>query len=278
MKRLYFLTIIFITLVLTSCNNDPVLYNGPTFLEFTNSSANLVVRANTGTLECEVGISNKAKEDMTINIAVVAEKTTAVEGRDFDFVSKTVTIPAGKNVGTFQIKGNYANLTPEGVRLVVKMDVEDALLQENIGNEMTINLSRFFEVTMEWICGNWTWTDYDFNTGETTESDTYTVSITEAGDNKIEITNVWDGGRTITATVDLENSHISIDPNQVIFVHNNYGNTYMNYFNGSAYSRTLPISGECTFRGISIDGWGAFVHDYGVGSYFGLYRSFLVKK
>lgn len=279
MKKLYFLTIVFITLVLTSCKNDPVLYDGPTFLEFTNSSAKLVVRdADSGTLDVEVGISNKAKEDMTINIVVDGDKTTAVEGRDFEFVSKVVTIPAGKNVGTFKIKGNYDNLTPEGVKLVVKMDVDKTLLQESIGNEMTINLSRFFEVTMDWICGDWIWTDYDLETGQTTEDDTYPVRITKVSDDKIEIYNIWAGGKTVTATVDLENSQISIAPDQVIYVDSSYGNTYMDWFSGAAFSRTLPISGECTYRGIEIDNWGAFVNDYNVGSYFGAYTSFLTKQ
>ncbi|MCM1030259.1 MAG: hypothetical protein NC410_02280 [Oscillibacter sp.] len=276
MKKIYVLFIALSALLLTGCENDPIIYNGPDFVSFSEKTISKVVRSEAdGMVTIEVGCANKSNEARTFTVSVDAANTTAVEGTDFDFVSKSVTIPAGEYAGKIQIKGNYDNLTPEGVTLTLNLDVDASMIQEGTTHSVKITMSRFFEVNMEWLCGVWDWTDYDLSSGE--EDDSYQVEITEVDENTVSIYNIWGGGRSVTATVDWENGVISILPDQVIYVHSSYGNVYMDWTNGASFSRTAPISASCTFRGIETIGWGAFANDYSVGAAFGFYFSSLTK-
>lgn len=274
MKNIYILFIALSALFLTGCENDTITYSGPDFVSFSEATISKAIRADEdGVVSIEIGCAGKSNEARTFTVAVDAANTTAVEGTDFDFVSKTVTIPAGEYVGKLQIKGNYDNLTPEGVTLTLKLNVDEGMIQEGTTHSIKINLSRFFEVNMEWLCGTWQWTDYTFD-GE--EDNSYEVKITKVDENTISLYNVWDGKKSITATVDWANGVINILPDQVIDVDSRYGNVYMNWYN-NGYSRKNPIAGTCTFRGIQIGTWGAFVHDFQAGAWFGGLYSFLVK-
>ena len=242
-----------------------------------NKTENKIIRENEdGITEIKIGVAKKSNTDRTFSVTVDAANTTAVEGQDYDFINKNVTIPAGEFVGVIKIKGYYDNLTPEGVKLTLKLNADEALIQAGTTiTTTTVNLSRFFEITMDWLEGVWVWTDYDYSTGETTDDDTYLVEITKVSDNKITIYNVWAGGKTINATVDLEEGQIIIDPDQVIYVHSSYGDITMDYFDGQTV-KDKDIIGQCTFRGISIAGWTAYT--WSGGGYFGRYKSNIVKQ
>lgn len=276
MKRIY-IFIAWSVFLITGCQNDPIIYSGPAFVSFDKATINEAIKENgDGIVEIALGVSQISKEDRTFSVSVDAAKTTAVEGQDYDFVNKSVTIPAGKYNGVIKIKGYYNNLTPEAVKLTLNLVADQTMIQEGTTTSVTISLSRFFEITMDWLEGIWVWTDYDYSTGETTDEDTYLVKITKVSDNKITIYNVWAGGMTINATVDLEEGEIIIDPDQVIAVHSNplYGNITMDYFDGQTV-KDKDIIGQCTFRGISIAGWTAYT--WSGGGYFGRYKSALVK-
>ena len=260
MKKIYVLFIALSAFLLTGCENEPITYNGPDFVSFSEKTISKVVRAGEdGIVTVEIGCANKSSEARTFTVSVDAANTTAVEGTDFEFISKSVTIPAGEYAGNIQIKGNYENLTPEIVTLTLKLDADASMIQEATTHSVKINLSRFFEVNMEWLCGVWDWTDYDFDTGE--EDDSYQVEITKVDENTISIYNIWGGGESVTAEVDWENGKINILADQVIYVHSAYGNVYMDWTNGNSFSRTASITGACTFRGIETSGWGAFAND-----------------
>lgn len=259
-------------LLLAGCENEPITYSGPDFVSFTKKTVSKAVRKDEdGIVSIQIGVANKSNEARTFAVSVDAENTTAVEGKDFDFVTKSVTIPAGEYVGDIQIKGYYDNLTPEGVTLTLNLDDNAGMIQEGTTHSVKISLSRYFKVDMEWLCGSWEWTDYNLKSGE--EDDSYEVKITKVDDNTVSLYNVWGGKKSITATVDWDKGLLNILPDQVIYIHSKYGNVYMDWYN-NGYSRKNPIVGTCTFRGIAIGGWGAFVHDYSVGASFGgLYSS-----
>ena len=277
MKKIYILFIALSAFFLMGCENDPIHYSGPDFVSFNEGAINKVVKENEdGILEITLGVSKTSNADRTFSVVVDAANTTAVEGQDYDFVNKSVIIPAGKYTGTIKIKGYYNNLPKEGdKKLVLKLDADEGMLQEGTTTSMAIYLSRFFELKMDWLVGTWVWTDYDYSTGETTDDDTYLVEITKVSDNKITIYNVWAGGKTINATVDLEEGQIIIDPDQVIYVHSSYGDITMDYFDGQTV-KDKNIIGQCTFRGISIAGWTAYT--WSGGGYFGRYKSNIVKQ
>lgn len=278
MKKLYILLIFLLSISLWGCDDHEAgVYKGNDFVTFLNKTENKIIRENEdGITEIKIGVAKKSNTDRTFSVTVDAANTTAVEGQDYDFINKNVTIPAGEFVGVIKIKGYYDNLTPEGVKLTLKLNADEALIQAGTTiTTTTVNLSRFFEITMDWLEGVWVWTDYDYSTGETTDDDTYLVEITKVSDNKITIYNVWAGGKTINATVDLEEGQIIIDPDQVIYVHSSYGDITMDYFDGQTV-KDKDIIGQCTFRGISIAGWTAYT--WSGGGYFGRYKSNIVKQ
>ena len=278
MKKLYILLIFLLSIGLWGCDDHEAgVYKGNDFVTFLNKTENKIIRENEdGITEIKIGVAKNSNTDRTFSVTVDAANTTAVEGQDYDFINKNVTIPAGEFVGVIKIKGYYDNLTPEGVKLTLKLNADEALIQAGTTiTTTTVNLSRFFEITMDWLEGVWVWTDYDYSTGETTDDDTYLVEITKVSDNKITIYNVWAGGKTINATVDLEEGQIIIDPDQVIYVHSSYGDITMDYFDGQTV-KDKNIIGQCTFRGISIAGWTAYT--WSGGGYFGRYKSNIVKQ
>ena len=132
MKNIYILFIALSALFLTGCENDTITYSGPDFVSFSEATISKAIRAGEdGVVSIEIGCAGKSNEDRTFTVAVDAANTTAVEGTDFDFVSKTVKIPAGEYVGKLQIKGNYDNLTPEGVTLTLKLNADEGMIQED---------------------------------------------------------------------------------------------------------------------------------------------------
>jgi len=79
-----------------------------------------------------------------------------------------------------------------------------------------------------YLFGNYEAIDIDITTGEQ-EGDPYDVTIKQDGSayNRVLISNIWGGGRTIVGVVDFVKKTITVDYTNVIYVHSSYGNCYM---------------------------------------------------
>ncbi len=268
MKKIYVLFIALSALLLTGCENDPIIYNGPDFVSFSEKTISKVVRSEAdGMVTIEVGCANKSNEARTFTVSVDAANTTAVEGTDFDFVSKSVTIPAGEYVGKIQIKGNYDNLTPEGVTLTLKLDADASMIQEGTTHSVRVNLSRFFEFNMDWLVG--AWLAQDVRNGAVLDmtgyGDFYDVEIEKVDENTIVIKGFFQGlPSELEATVDWDNGTISIPIEQYVFT--NGGSDHRFFFNIAGSSLVdAPVVGEVNYNGIvtgsyailnaSLSGW-----------------------
>lgn len=268
MKKIYVLFIALSALLLTGCENDPITYSGPDFVSFSEATISKAVRAGEdGIVTVGIGCANKSSEARTFTVSVDAANTTAVEGTDFEFVSKSVTIPAGEYVGKIQIKGNYDNLTPEGVVLTLKLDADASMIQEGTTHSIKINLSRFFEFNMEWLVG--AWLAQDVKNGAVLDmtgyGDFYDVEIEKVDENTIVIKGFFQGlPSELEATVDWDNGTISIPIEQYVFT--NGGSNHMFFFNIAGSSLVdAPVVGEVNYNGIvtgsyailnaSLSGW-----------------------
>ncbi|MDR1115473.1 MAG: hypothetical protein LBL33_04900 [Tannerella sp.] len=91
---------------------------------------------------------------------------------------------------------------------------------------LTTAVAPVFEDT--YLFGKYNAADIDFDTGEQ-EGDVYEITIAQRGTsyNRVSISNVWGGERTIEGLVDFEKKTISIAPTEVIYIHSSYGNTFM---------------------------------------------------
>ena len=92
-----------------------------------------------------------------------------------------------------------------------------------------------------------------------------TIEFVSGSTTDIKITNLWDGGKTINAKYDSKTGKVSIPTKQVIFVHADYGDVWMEDVNGSQNISGLftPKGGFLNINAFSaICGAGTFVDRY----------------
>lgn len=253
MKKIYILLIALTAFLITGCQNDPIVYSGPEFVSFDTKSINRTIKkGEDGIVEIKAGVTKTSKEDRTFNIAVDAANTTAVEGTDYSFVTQKITIPAGEYVGTLKIKGNYDNLTPEGVKLTLKLEGGETTLQAGTTTSITINLTRFFEITMDWLTGSWA--AQDTKNGEN-DGDPYEMTIEQINADTIAIKSLWGTPSTIKGIVDYANAQIQIPAQQYMYTHETLGPVYIfNVVRGELVNK--PIICNINFKGITTGSYG----------------------
>ena len=261
MKKIFLTIISVCALILTSCTNEGMEFdtiggNGLAFVHFVGNKQTFVAKdgaANTWTIEISANILSNV--DRNYNL-VINENSTAKEGDQYALSSKSITIKAGEYSGKVAFTANFDELTPEEVIILLEIDSEDAI---DYGKTMQISLSSFFEVTMEWLVGNWTAYDYE---GSDPAGD-YPVTITQIDDNTISIFNIWDGEEAVTATVDFENSTIALTPDALIYQYPGYGDVTLCAIVDGARSKTEPTIGNCAFSGITLQKYGVYLDAIG---------------
>ncbi len=255
MKKLYILLIFLLSIGLWGCDDHEAgVYKGGDFVTFLNKTENKVIRENEdGITEIKIGVAKKSNTDRTFSVTVDAANTTAVEGQDYDFVNKNVTIPAGEFVGAIKVKGYYDNLTPEGVKLTLKLNADEALIQAGTTiTTTTVNLSRFFEITMEWLKGNWLAQD---TKNGANNGDPYDMTIEQFNGDTIAIGGLFGTPSVIKGIVDYDNAQIQIPIQQYMFTHNTLGPVYIFNVVGSSL-KNEPIICDINYKGITTGSYG----------------------
>ena len=259
MKKIYILFIALSAFFLMGCENDPIHYSGPDFVSFNEGAINKVVKENEdGILEITLGVSKTSNADRTFSVVVDAANTTAVEGQDYEFVNKTVTIPAGKYTGVIKVKGNYDNLTPEAVKLTLNLVADQSMLQEGTTTSVVVNLSRFFEITMDWLEGNWLAQD---TKNGANDGDPYDMTIEQINGDTIAIGGLFGTPSVIKGIVSFDDSQIEIPIQQYMFTHNTLGPVYIFNVVGSSL-KNEPIICDINYRGITTGSYGLLNADY----------------
>ena len=257
MKKYISIISILILFVTLSCTKEGMDFDtnggkGKLFVHFVGLTQEIVTRSDqANTLEIIVSANSLSDAARTYNLNIESS-STAVEGEHYVLSSKTVTIPAGQYAGKVTLTANNDNLTPEEVFINLSIDSEDVI---DYGSKQTIYLSCFFEVTIDWLLGDWTVTDYE--AGE--DEGSYPVTITKIDDNTVAIYNFWDWKGTIKATIDAENSTIIIEPDALIYNHPTYGATKLCPVIGGSMSTTEGLIGDCKFAGITLRRYAVYV-------------------
>jgi hypothetical protein len=258
MKKIYILFIALSAFFLMGCENDPIHYSGPDFVSFNEGAINKVVKENEdGILEITLGVSKTSNADRTFSVVVDAANTTAVEGQDYEFVNKTVTIPAGKYTGVIKVKGNYDNLTPEAVKLTLNLVADQSMLQEGTTTSVVVNLSRFFEITMDWLEGNWLAQD---TKNGANDGDPYDMTIEQINGDTIAIGGLFGVPSLIKGIVDYDNAQIQIPMQQYMFSQGGADYFIFNVVGSSLYNK--PIVCDINFRGITTGSYGVLNASY----------------
>lgn len=260
MKKLYILLIFLLSIGLWGCDDHEAgVYKGGDFVTFLNKTENKVIRENEdGITEIKIGVAKKSNTDRTFSVTVDAANTTAVEGQDYDFVNKNVTIPAGEFVGAIKVKGYYDNLTPEAVKLTLNLVADQSMLQEGTTTSVVVNLSRFFEITMDWLEGNWLAQD---TKNGANDGDPYDMTIEQINGDTIAIGGLFGTPSVIKGIVDYDNAQIQIPIQQYMFTHNTLGPVYIFNVVGSSMLNK-PIVCDINFRGITTGSYGVLNASY----------------
>lgn len=113
MKQLsYILITVIMTLfvLMTACNNDEQLYDGPTYVMFSDSLNLCPVFEDNSIYEVPLAATKSAPYDRHYGVEVLQTKSNAIEGYHYKLKSNTVTIPAGKLATSVEISGIYENI------------------------------------------------------------------------------------------------------------------------------------------------------------------------
>lgn len=113
------------------------------------------------------------------------------------------------------------------------------------------------DIPVDWAFVQGTWDASDFGAAET-----YEISIAKLDDTTIELTNLWDGGKTIVGTITFNEedntADIWFDGFQVIYVHSTYGPIGifgMTEDGNLDGANNYAVHAKVTAAGISIGPW-----------------------
>ena len=266
MKKILYTIIAALSFGFASCTDEGGIdcntYGGKglEFLHFATSGSFLIEK-DSEAIEVEVGITSVSDQDRTFNISI-DEASTAVEGKDFKLASKTVTIPAGKYIGTILIEPLYETMNQdETTTVVLALDTE--LISPAYGNTTQLNFTYAFTVDMDYLCGTWSATDYT-TSGET--EGPWTITISKKSDNEIYIENFWGGEETIIANVNFDDMTITLPAKQVIYKDATYGDCWLTYYKDDV-DVDKAVTGTLSALGLRINNWCAHVADGEFGYY-----------
>lgn len=156
MKKLIY-SLVALSLVF-SCENqddhgvDVNNYNGdnPVVYFTSGAAASYFVTPTADAFKIQIGATQTSSSDRTFTLEADAS-STATAGVDFNFVSATVTIPAGDYYGEVQIQGVYEGTTADGSDLLINLVGEGAMASAqfklSIFQQCVSDLAGMYSVT-----------------------------------------------------------------------------------------------------------------------------------
>lgn len=243
MHKIKINTWLFVTLVVIlfqACEAEPVLYNGPDLVHFSDLSSQMVIKErgeNVSTIT--VGSTTVSTEDRTYSIQIIEDETTASEGLDYQLSNKTITIPAGEVITTFDVVGLYAGASSEGTTLKLTIGNPSSGSLAGFNNQYTIELFKFCSFDRDAFIGSyhcyehsyWGEFEYDVHTSEASASSVNANGFWEVYGSEVEI--IFD---TYEGTCNIAE--------QYLFTNEEYGVVYIRGFeDGSINSCNGSIEG-----------------------------------
>jgi hypothetical protein len=227
-------------LLAVACEQHEVgLYSGPDQVHFMTTSGSLIVDETNPSFTIEIGTSRVADKERNYTILLVEDGSSATEGLDFEFVTNTVTIPAGETIGSFEVRGLFEGVTIDGTMAQLSIQPAQGELA-TYDDAYELGLYKFCTYEQAAFIGDYTvyeasyWGNFE-----------YPVSNT-AGGNSFEVNSdgIWEVyGNPIAITFDTRTNTCSI-ADQFLFSDASYGVVHIRSFeNGTYNSCTGEISG-----------------------------------
>lgn len=97
-------------IALSGCDQDKVLYNGSSYLMFSDTLYTYAVQETNEIFNVPVSATVPADYDRTFGVEVIDKESNAVEGKHYKILSNTVTIKAGEMSTDVKVQGLYKNI------------------------------------------------------------------------------------------------------------------------------------------------------------------------
>ncbi|MDY8134140.1 hypothetical protein [Aquimarina sp. 2201CG5-10] len=136
MKK-YFLIAMLMTIVLSSCEEDKIIFDGSqTLVAFSSNTVDLPIEIDaTGSVDITVNVTTLSTSERTFNVTVVEDETTA-GASSYSFGS--IVVPANAYNGTFTINGVDDNVTTTPEKLVLRINEGPDYVTET--ESLTVNV------------------------------------------------------------------------------------------------------------------------------------------
>ena len=97
-------------IALSGCDQDKVLYNGSSYLMFSDTLYTYAVQETNEIFNVPVSATKSVDYDRTLAVEVIDKESNAVEGKHYRILSNTVTIKAGEMSTNVEVEGIYKNI------------------------------------------------------------------------------------------------------------------------------------------------------------------------
>lgn len=99
--------------MLTGCNSESQIYEGPSYVMFADTMNVCPVFQDGKAYEVPLSATQTMPYDRTFAVEILQQKSNAIEGYHYTIESNTVTVPAGEMATSVKIKGNYEHIEEE---------------------------------------------------------------------------------------------------------------------------------------------------------------------
>lgn len=170
-----------LTVAFVSCEEDRIIYDGPTEAGrwlFQENQADIVGTNESTIVNDTIYVGVTTTSDVDRNIPLIVEQVSTAGDDLYTIVQSSLFVPAGEYVGEVIVTINFDNL-PEGANqtLVLSLDEEQVPLLDITQNFMVINI--YVSCATESLSGTHTYSTY--NMGQGTGSGTNPVPNTAQG-------------------------------------------------------------------------------------------------
>lgn len=200
-----------------------------------------------------VSLSSAAAADfqaITATVAVSGESEVIEEGiqicADASFAAGVTTVANDTVVSSFSISASgLAEQTTYYVRAYAATKTAGTIVTES--QAVTTPKAPIFPLE-----GVYTATEWGFNDDESWSADSqYEITVEFDADDPtiVKITNIWDGGMTVLGQYDEATGTITVPNEQIIYVHDTYGDVWIQGVNADVSDYTSAVTFTFTALG-----------------------------
>ncbi len=130
-------------IALSGCDQDKVVYNGASYLMFSDTLYTYAVQEANEVFNVPVSATRTVDYDRILAVEVIDRKSNAVEGKHYKILSNTVTIKAGEMSTNVEVQGNYKNIgIADSLGFALRLVIPETEQWSVYGNETKVLLQK----------------------------------------------------------------------------------------------------------------------------------------